>query len=151
MQFATATVLAAFLAFVQAAPTPQSAKLSSPHVVARSSINNCGDSSFINQSSGGSPRVSDCQQIARNIAGRGTWEVEDFTGSCWWGNGPLGHLPYLDLKRSSEAATVAPLSRSGLWGESEVDRVDSPFFWTWTWSPDLIISHSFCECRVDFY
>ncbi|KAF9054908.1 Ecp2 effector protein, partial [Panaeolus papilionaceus] len=39
------------------------------------SINDCGDSSFDNKSSGGSPRVDDCLQIARNIAGGGTWTV----------------------------------------------------------------------------
>ncbi|KAF9054896.1 putative necrosis-inducing factor-domain-containing protein, partial [Panaeolus papilionaceus] len=39
-------------------------------------INNCGDSSFINQTSGGSPTVADCRQLAANIAGDGTWTVE---------------------------------------------------------------------------
>ncbi|KAH7303528.1 putative necrosis-inducing factor-domain-containing protein [Stachybotrys elegans] len=42
---------------------------------ARDSINNCEDSSFVNQSSGGSPFISDCQQIVRNIAGGGSWTV----------------------------------------------------------------------------
>lgn len=37
------------------------------------SVNDCGASTFINQSSGGSPAVTDCQQIATNIAGGGTW------------------------------------------------------------------------------
>ncbi|KAJ4005880.1 hypothetical protein NW752_001123 [Fusarium irregulare] len=35
----------------------------------------CGNSSFENKSTGGSPKVSDCQQIARNIAGGGKWTV----------------------------------------------------------------------------
>jgi hypothetical protein len=34
----------------------------------RGQENQCGDSSFENKSSGASPKVSDCQQIARNIA-----------------------------------------------------------------------------------
>lgn len=38
-------------------------------------VNDCGDSSFINQSSGGSPKISDCQQIARNVQGSGTWTI----------------------------------------------------------------------------
>ncbi|PPR05583.1 hypothetical protein CVT24_002784 [Panaeolus cyanescens] len=42
---------------------------------ARDWINNCGDSTFINQSSPGSPLVADCQRIAQNIAGGGTWHV----------------------------------------------------------------------------
>jgi len=40
------------------------------------SINDCGDSSFVDASSSGSPLVSDCLQIAANIAGGGTWEVD---------------------------------------------------------------------------
>lgn len=32
------------------------------------SIDDCGDSTFINQSSGGSPKVTDCQKLAENIA-----------------------------------------------------------------------------------
>ncbi|KAJ6179583.1 hypothetical protein N7519_010044 [Penicillium mononematosum] len=46
----------------------------------RASINDCGDSTFINQSTGGSPLVADCQHLARNIAGGGTWKVT-FTDS----------------------------------------------------------------------
>ncbi|KAF9054911.1 putative necrosis-inducing factor-domain-containing protein [Panaeolus papilionaceus] len=58
-----------------AAPNP--APVSSPvnELETRASINNCGDSTFVNQSSGGSPRVEDCLRIARNIAGGGTWSV----------------------------------------------------------------------------
>ncbi|KAL2820977.1 putative necrosis-inducing factor-domain-containing protein [Aspergillus cavernicola] len=43
---------------------------------AADSINDCGDSSFDNNSSGGSPEVSDCQQIAANIAGGGSWTLD---------------------------------------------------------------------------
>lgn len=39
----------------------------------RNSVNDCGDSTFVNQSSEGSPLISDCLQIAANIAGGGTW------------------------------------------------------------------------------
>ena len=65
--------LAALLAMASAAPNP--APVSSPvnELETRASINNCGDSTFVNQSSGGSPRVEDCLRIARNIAGGGTW------------------------------------------------------------------------------
>ena len=38
-------------------------------------INDCGGSTFENQSSGGSPLISDCQQIARNIQGSGTFTI----------------------------------------------------------------------------
>ncbi|PSN59371.1 hypothetical protein BS50DRAFT_476817, partial [Corynespora cassiicola Philippines] len=37
--------------------------------------NECGDSSFENQTTGGSPTVNDCRQLARNIAGNGRWTV----------------------------------------------------------------------------
>jgi Pathogen effector len=37
------------------------------------SVNDCGDSTFVNKSSDGSPLVSDCLVIASNIAGGGTW------------------------------------------------------------------------------
>ncbi|PPR07959.1 hypothetical protein CVT24_002541 [Panaeolus cyanescens] len=45
----------------------------SSDVEARAMINNCGSSTFINQSSTASPLVKDCQQIVRNISGSGTW------------------------------------------------------------------------------
>jgi hypothetical protein len=41
------------------------------------SINDCGDSSFENQTSGASPSVNDCLQIAANIGGGGSWNVEN--------------------------------------------------------------------------
>jgi hypothetical protein len=40
----------------------------------------CGESSFIGQTSAASPRVDDCLQIVTNIAGGGRWEVENFLG-----------------------------------------------------------------------
>lgn len=63
-----AAIIASLLAAAQCSPT----------LVART--NDCGDSSFENQSSGGSPAVSDCQQLAANIVGTGTWTVSDSAG-----------------------------------------------------------------------
>lgn len=40
------------------------------------SINDCGASTFVDQTSGGSPLASDCIQIAINIENNGSWEVE---------------------------------------------------------------------------
>lgn len=40
----------------------------------------CGESSFIDQTSDASPTVQDCLQIATNIAGGGRWEVEAIIG-----------------------------------------------------------------------
>jgi hypothetical protein len=40
-------------------------------------INDCGDSTFVNQVSGASPTVADCNHLASNIAGDGTWTVSD--------------------------------------------------------------------------
>ncbi|KAF4340075.1 hypothetical protein FBEOM_6010 [Fusarium beomiforme] len=59
------------VAFAAASPVSEPAHALSK----RKSVNDCGDSTFENHSSGGSPLVSDCQQIARNIAGGGTWTV----------------------------------------------------------------------------
>lgn len=60
------------LGLAQAAPAPSP----DPAVIfARDSINDCGDSSFENETSGGSPDVDDCKKIASNIAGGGTWKV----------------------------------------------------------------------------
>jgi hypothetical protein len=44
------------------------------------SINDCDVSTFIYETSDASPLVLDCLQIATNIAGGGTWEVEDDIG-----------------------------------------------------------------------
>lgn len=46
-----------------------------------SSPNDCGDSSFVDQTSGASPPVGDCMQIVKNIQGtNGEWEVENVRG-----------------------------------------------------------------------
>ena len=42
-------------------------------------VNDCGTSTFVDQTSDASPSVADCQEIVRNIQGtNGEWEVEDF-------------------------------------------------------------------------
>lgn len=42
----------------------------------------CGDSTFVDQTSNASPKVSDCQQIVRNIQGTdGEWGVENAIGA----------------------------------------------------------------------
>ena len=77
MQFSIAAkfavLFAAMLVNVNAAPT-------TPNRSVLNSVNDCGDSSFINQSSGGSPLISDCQMIQRNIAGGGTWTTNAIVG-----------------------------------------------------------------------
>jgi hypothetical protein len=40
----------------------------------------CGTSSFENQGSEASPRVTDCEQLSRNIAGDGSWHI---TSAGW--------------------------------------------------------------------
>lgn len=85
---ATLASLALLAASAQAAPAPAPAP--APAVTPNgmsaavifqataASINDCGDSSFENQTSGASPTVADCLKIAENIAGGGTWTT--------WGN-----------------------------------------------------------------
>jgi hypothetical protein len=64
MHFQPLTVLATILAVASAAPSAEPISLE-----ARNSVNDCGDSTFENQSSDGSPLIVDCQKIASNIAG----------------------------------------------------------------------------------
>jgi hypothetical protein len=70
--------LAAMLILSYAAPTPGTSDASVGMLFTRAAankVNDCADSSFVNQSSGGSPLISDCQKIASNIAGGGTWTI----------------------------------------------------------------------------
>jgi hypothetical protein len=70
--------MAAMLALSNAAPTSGVSDVTEGVIFTRSaqkSVNDCADSSFVNQSSGGSPLISDCQKIASNIAGGGTWTI----------------------------------------------------------------------------
>ncbi|KAF2095060.1 hypothetical protein NA57DRAFT_59812 [Rhizodiscina lignyota] len=80
-------VLAATFAAVTAAPA------SPATLLARQSSNDCGSSSFVNQSSGGSPTVSDCQALAdkfsnqvgqRSLSG-GSQVTVDSSGTCGFG------------------------------------------------------------------
>ncbi|KAF1935723.1 hypothetical protein EJ02DRAFT_415327 [Clathrospora elynae] len=93
MQYHLLPIIAAFLAVTQASPVAF-------NLVARKSVNDCGDSTFINQSSDGSPLISDCQQIASNIAGGGTWTVADGQhqlvqfGTCAFGVQPYDGLNF---------------------------------------------------------
>jgi hypothetical protein len=64
MRFQVLPIIATMLAATQAAPTSQPEP---HHLVARAS--RCGDSTFENQVSGGSPSIGDCEQLSRNIAG----------------------------------------------------------------------------------
>ncbi|KAF7967881.1 hypothetical protein HWV62_32820 [Athelia sp. TMB] len=59
-------LLATMLPNANAAPT-------TPNRSVLTSNNDCGDSSFVGETSGGSPLISDCQIIQKNIAGGGTW------------------------------------------------------------------------------
>ncbi|KAL2060142.1 hypothetical protein VTL71DRAFT_9964 [Oculimacula yallundae] len=71
--------LAAMLVLCDAAPLPATSEALTGAVLfdraTQSQINDCGASTFVNQSSGGSPLISDCQMIARNIAGGGSWTI----------------------------------------------------------------------------
>jgi hypothetical protein len=103
-------VFAMLLVSIRAAPLSVTASTpndTSPNVLFKpapnGSNNDCGDSSFVNQSSGGSPTVGDCLQIAANIGGGGSWEVENAAqsfhqlvqyGSCAFGvQGHSGSSP----------------------------------------------------------
>lgn len=82
MQFSVLSkgaVLAALFTAAQCAPKVTVGKVGKAGELSERAIaiNDCGDSTFINRSSGGSPRVADCEQLARNIAGDGTWTVDD--------------------------------------------------------------------------
>jgi len=130
--FLLAPVLATLLGSVTAAPQHSRADIQvstspndgRPEVIfhiADNQVNDCGDSSFDNETSDASPSVDDCLQIAANIAGGGEWEVEAFTGeqhqlvqygSCKFGVQPadgtfaglnyyIGNTDIIDLIHSS--------------------------------------------------
>ncbi|PPR07930.1 hypothetical protein CVT24_000910 [Panaeolus cyanescens] len=110
--------LLTLVASSMAVPAPQSLSGTALELESRDLINNCGDSDFINQTSGGSPFVSDCLQIAANIAGGGSWAVALLThrqlvqyGTCafgvqggfWLGvtNYKVGNADIIDLINDS--------------------------------------------------
>ncbi|KAL5120988.1 hypothetical protein ACEQ8H_001176 [Pleosporales sp. CAS-2024a] len=67
MRFSSSVLLVSLAAMACVAPTTSAA----PKLVAREGW--CEDSTFINASSGGSPQIVDCQQLAANIVGSGNW------------------------------------------------------------------------------
>ncbi|KAJ5557203.1 hypothetical protein N7494_001118 [Penicillium frequentans] len=68
--FAAATLL---LAGVQAAPVSEN-----PASVLEKRTTLCGTSTFVDESSTGSPKAANCKKIATNIASGGTWTFEGF-------------------------------------------------------------------------
>lgn len=78
MKFQTSTIVAILLAATAYAAPATRHQTRNPAAIltARDSVNDCGESSIINTTSGGSPLASDCQQIAINIAGGRTWTVQ---------------------------------------------------------------------------
>ncbi|KAF9054904.1 putative necrosis-inducing factor-domain-containing protein [Panaeolus papilionaceus] len=66
MKFTLTTILVTLSGMARAVPRPESRSVPLNALEARW-VNACEDSSFINQSSEGSPRVDDCLQIIRNI------------------------------------------------------------------------------------
>lgn len=68
------TVTLAAALFAVASGSPIGVTPTGPlQAIKRASENYCGDSTFINQTSGASPKVSDCRVIISNISGGGTW------------------------------------------------------------------------------
>lgn len=84
-----------------------------PDLTKRESNNYCGDSSFENETTGGSPSVSDCQKIMSNIAGGGDWYFGAFQrtlaeyGTCAFGaevvgtSSKIGNQDVIDLIQAS--------------------------------------------------
>ncbi|CZS96366.1 uncharacterized protein RAG0_05728 [Rhynchosporium agropyri] len=71
-------VLAAYLATTEGSPTGVESEARSDAVTFEASqpmVNDCGDSTFEDRSSNGSPLISECQHLASNIAGGGTWTI----------------------------------------------------------------------------
>ncbi|KAJ5745953.1 hypothetical protein N7520_011135 [Penicillium odoratum] len=75
MKLSIFTALTLLFAGIQAAPTSEN-----PSVVLnkRKYINDCGTSTFVDETTSGSPKVADCKKIATNIKSGGTWTFEGF-------------------------------------------------------------------------
>jgi hypothetical protein len=78
MQFTTTLsfLAAAFALGVQSAPVanPQTENpLSGEATGLAKRTNECGNSSFENETSGGSPLIGDCLQLTNNLSGNGNW------------------------------------------------------------------------------
>lgn len=80
MKIQLSTIFTLGLAFVQTQAAPHTSKPKNSTLLERDWIDDCGDSTFENDTWCGSPLASDCRILANNIAGGGTWEVEAVTG-----------------------------------------------------------------------
>lgn len=74
MKLSPTTALLGLLTLAHCAPSPSPARPPAA-LAARASINDCNDSTFTDTTSSTSPAVSDCQTLASNIAGGGTWTI----------------------------------------------------------------------------
>lgn len=84
MKFAIASPYAvlSILSFTnigQAAPVDTATQSAAPAHALMRRDNHCGPSVFVNESSGGSPLIADCEILRSNIVGDGTWTM--------WGGG----------------------------------------------------------------
>lgn len=69
-------LLSSVASFAAAAPVSANPSAEVIHTLdARKWINDCGLSTFENQSTSGSPHAADCHMITTNIAGGGTWTI----------------------------------------------------------------------------
>jgi len=75
MQFSIVQAFAIVATLLSVAQTAPVSTGSNSTLDKRAWIDDCGGSTFFSETSTGSPRVSDCQQLVRNIAGGGTWQV----------------------------------------------------------------------------
>ncbi|KAF9044226.1 putative necrosis-inducing factor-domain-containing protein [Panaeolus papilionaceus] len=77
-----AVLLSSLFVVANSVPAPSADPGVSPapvtYLASRDLINDCGNSWFGGETSGGSPRVDDCLTIANNISGGGTWTVALF-------------------------------------------------------------------------
>jgi len=86
MKFSFASTLAAataLAAVANCAPATSRNAVTAKGVLAKElgkRNNDCDESTFINQTTAGSPTVADCTQLANNIAPPGTWSLNPGTG-----------------------------------------------------------------------
>ncbi|CAL5869597.1 uncharacterized protein PFLUO_LOCUS3827 [Penicillium psychrofluorescens] len=133
--FANVAILLATIAC--AAPTTRDDAIHPANkLVLRDSENYCGNSSFTGQTTGGSPSVSDCQQIATNIAGGGVWTLTDGSqhqllqyGSCAFG-----------ATQTSFTGIVQ------IGNQDIIDLIDSSVQYSWN---DLISMEGDMSCAVE--
>ncbi|KAK4150825.1 putative necrosis-inducing factor-domain-containing protein [Chaetomidium leptoderma] len=96
MQFKSTTLalLTAVLATVaECAPTTANPTSAETIGLDKRGSNECGHSTFVNQGSGASPKISDCERIIKNLANPGSWPLASVQahkelasyGSCAFG------------------------------------------------------------------